>query len=504
MLMRLPSLLSLPKRSLALALCLLTLLPQIHAQSYVPSSCSFSNSVYVDGQVMYVQSGSNNSDIENQAMLGQAFSIDLTTSWKVANPPYKNMGNGYISGPVANTLSRNHKDWFIMINKTAYNFNVDDSSWTSVKYDLDFSEGWHIRGVTDPATGKMYFPHGRLDYVTQQRSMLVYDESTKDFGSIPLPQPLLALRMIGTTWSDNLGSIVMFGGYNIDTNTTRGDMYAFHPVKGWTNLNTTGDVPSSRRNPCLVQVQGGSKLVLFGGQADRTYAYVAGTTLDDIYTLDLNTFAWTRGNDAGLAGARVAHVCAASGDHVIVWGGYSTIPFGILNDTIVYNLKTARWVDEYTPDSKGSGKKGAVIGGTIAAVVIVVGAIGALFWRRRKQHQQDLSKLSNPTSPMGTVPAEPLAQTSPIQEHVQQVSPQPQVQPSPYYPPQQQVFATADYQQQQQVPFHSQPVGTYYSAAPVTSGSVYAVPQNTSAPVGYVQPVVSYVQTPAQYPVTSS
>jgi len=368
----------------ALALCLFALVPPINA--FTPEICSYPNSVSIEGKAMYIQSGMNYSDPMKNP-IGQTFSIDLSTSWKASSPPYKALPEGYVTGSMPSALFRDQKNWFIMVNKTAYSFNIEAATWTPIKHDLDFSESWYLGSATDPGTGKVYVVGGYRNSVTFDRSMLVYDESTKSFQSVPMPQPLIPLRQTGTTWSTSLKSLVVFGGFNIETNTTRGDLYAYHPEKGWTTIATTGEVPSSRNGPCFVPAYSGKKLVLFGGQIDPPQPRAPGRTRDDIYTLDLETLVWTRGNDAGLAGGRVGAACTVSGDHLIAWGGYSTAPYGILNDTIVYNLKTAEWVEEYVPNAPESGSKGGVIGGTIAAVVIVLAITGALFWHRRKSQQ---------------------------------------------------------------------------------------------------------------------
>lgn len=110
----------------------------------------------------------------------------------------------------------------------------------------------------------------------------------------------------------------------------------------------------------------GTKIVLAGGLKQASNS-TSNAVQSDVYIFDITTAAWTKLKDAPSAFAY--GVCAVSGDHLIVYGGYSeytasvngSIVYredGSANGTIAYNnaisildLKTNTWVDEYKPSA---------------------------------------------------------------------------------------------------------------------------------------------------------
>lgn len=107
--------------------------------------------------------------------------------------------------------------------------------------------------------------------------------------------------------------------------------------------------------------------MLAGGLKQTPSNSAAGAVQSDVYLFDVASKAWTKLKDTPAAFAY--GVCAVSGDHLIVYGGYSEYTVsvngsivyredGSANGTIAYNnaisilnLKTNTWVDEYKPSS---------------------------------------------------------------------------------------------------------------------------------------------------------
>ncbi|KAF9356472.1 hypothetical protein BGX26_005205 [Mortierella sp. AD094] len=161
-------------------------------------------------------------------------------------------------------------------------------------------------------------------------------------------------------------------------------LYEYIPNSGWSLLSDTGDVPPARKSHCMVPAYGGSKMIVFGG-IDQS-----GAVLGDIYSLDMATLIWTKGNDGGPAVARADAVCAVTNDLMVVWGGCDSKIEALSNGaTAVYNLKQNIWQSTYTPlpdpdpatppSTASSSKLEAIIGGIFGGVAVIALTLGLLF-----------------------------------------------------------------------------------------------------------------------------
>lgn len=62
------------------------------------------------------------------------------------------------------------------------------------------------------------------------------------------------------------GKLLIFGGFNGVSNTHFDDLWLFDPDRAhWKQLRPYGQGPAPRRRQAMCKVQGGSKIVLFGG-----------------------------------------------------------------------------------------------------------------------------------------------------------------------------------------------------------------------------------------------
>jgi len=145
-------------------------------------------------------------------------------------------------------------------------------------------------------------------------------------------------------WSQVIGRMLFVGG---TTGTTgqldRLNMYSYSPQDGWVDLekDMNGQVPEAHSSACFVPAYGGSNMILFGG-----FKLGNASVHPNIYVLDVATMKWTRGLDVALNEQSVEAACTFSNDQFIAWDGRATGK--PLNSTVVYNLKTSRWVPLYT------------------------------------------------------------------------------------------------------------------------------------------------------------
>ncbi|KAF9279647.1 hypothetical protein BGZ74_002802 [Mortierella antarctica] len=157
----------------------------------------------------------------------------------------------------------------------------------------------------------------------------------------------------------------------------------------WVRI-TAGGGPSARDLACMVPAYNGTKLIVYGGSVD-------GIPLHDIFIYNVANATWSQGLEAGPGHARAGHVCAVSGDALIVWGGFSVIEARTPPDQImaVYNLTSNKWMPSYISptgeqdpnlisrptETSGSGDStGLIVGCLFAAVALA--ALGFVLWRQ--------------------------------------------------------------------------------------------------------------------------
>ncbi|KAF9550912.1 hypothetical protein EC957_011459 [Mortierella hygrophila] len=199
--------------------------------------------------------------------------------------------------------------------------------------------------VKDPVTGRVYIPHG----ANNGTQMLTYLESSCSGENMPA-------NVTGkySAWSEAKEALYMLGTMAV-----------------------------------------GDKFIVFGGTSNQAYMN------SDIFIFDTNTNLWSKG--AKPSRIRQGMACATGGDYFIVWSGNDN---GYVDgrpsaDTLFYNIKTNKWVDENsTPSgsgnnpstsndsaSKSSGISAFTIGQIIAGIVVVVFIVGFLIFRRRRRKQ---------------------------------------------------------------------------------------------------------------------
>ena len=101
------------------------------------------------------------------------------------------------------------------------------------------------------------------------------------------------------------GKILLFGGdpnrmvYEDEqlSHDAYNDLWAYDPVlNSWTQLHPSGDAPYHRSGAGMVFDPAVNRVILFGGLQGRTTEF---TPMDDLWSYDLATDAWTRLHPAG-------------------------------------------------------------------------------------------------------------------------------------------------------------------------------------------------------------
>lgn len=164
--------------------------------------------------------------------------------------------------------------------------------------------------------------------------------SAPSSASEPPPPPQQTLPPIAghvaVAWKT---SIIVAGGHTKDGRSTF-EVYSLDVNTGaWTQLQPSGTKPSSRGGHTATLI--GDRLWIFGGE-DRSRR-----ALGDVHCLDLSQMAWASPKTTGAApSARTGHTAAAHGEFLFVFGGGSTVDcFSDLKVRDALSISSFGWRD---------------------------------------------------------------------------------------------------------------------------------------------------------------
>ncbi|KAF9350027.1 hypothetical protein BGX26_011745 [Mortierella sp. AD094] len=384
----------------------------------------------VDESTLYIQMGL----LPGGTMATNAFySLDLQSNWNTANPPWKNLvSNSTMQqapsgfGP-SMTVSANKQSliiWGGFFSKIS-TYDIGTGSWSvSSESPSNSSPQQGLKAVTDPSSGLVYIPSG----ANQGNNMMEYNPTTGATRSLPMPSEFAGygLGYYSAVWSTQRNSILIYGGHLITANSSANEqLFEYKPAAStWSLINTTGQSPGNVENHCAVsgQANGGTKIIVFGGQNPTT------TQLSGIYILDVPSMSWVQGADIDPTLSRSNTACTVAGDNFVAWGGDR---FGEISEAlgtpVIYNLKSKQWTTQFSMSGAeamptGSASKikvGVTIGATMGALAMIA-LIGYFIFKRNqsgKNSQKDIESspatsvesYSKKTPPVYTDIKEPFA-----------------------------------------------------------------------------------------------
>ncbi|KAG0027874.1 hypothetical protein BGZ82_008727 [Podila clonocystis] len=224
---------------------------------------------------------------------------------------------------------------------------------------------------------------------------------------------LSATEDYAVVWSTSLKKLLVFGGRSSQTIFNL-NLYAYTPSSDqWRALPTNGDSPGGRSYACMVPAYGGSKFVVFGGEGYSPDFQ----DYSDIYVLDVSNPAnllWTRlAANLGPELGRGLSACAVNHDLFITWaGGARSVPV-TTNTTMVFNLKTKQWINEFTPSGDAplptptptleektpdSKNFAGIIGGSLGGIALAAVVAWVVYRRSRSLAQHDKRSKSSRVS----------------------------------------------------------------------------------------------------------
>ncbi|KAK3806632.1 MAG: hypothetical protein J3Q66DRAFT_392754 [Benniella sp.] len=300
----------------------------VNAKTYKPTSTSQSAYSSIDGKALYVQGGV----FKTGYSTNPAFMVDLSQSWNTSNPVYQQLQTGYVQNHAAVGVSSDRKWWTVLIGNLVARYSADTNAWVPL-VTISMDKTFGVTGATDPATDMMYIPfaYAKSGDIATVRINLKTGEVNNDSRGHSMKHKSL----YSTAWNALRESVIYVSPSGV---------YEYQWAEGWSALTKNGLTKIGLRGQCLVSVNGGKKMVLFGG-----------TTMDqnvvigDICILDVEKLVWTKGPTSP-TGGRTGPSCAGSNGQVVIWGGSTTVdPNPTYSDQqmLVFNVNTNKWTDNY-------------------------------------------------------------------------------------------------------------------------------------------------------------
>ncbi|KAF9574514.1 hypothetical protein EC968_006319 [Mortierella alpina] len=314
----------------------------VQAQASGPMRTVNPDFTFIADQMMFVGDGwLPTSDIfESRSRVDQFYALDLTVPWTSDAPAWTRLArraNVFTSVSTAGTMAPTKDGTTVLFFDAlgVYRYNIKTNDWdTNQKATL--IRGFHAGATTDTDTGLVYgvseamlnpFGPGRPTRVTE------FNPATNNF-TVHEHDGLPLMSGGGSTiYSSAAKSLYLYEWGNINA------LFKYDIVsKAWSSVNATGDIPSSRHNPCFAPAYGGKKLILAGGASLRG--------ADEVHIFDVATSVWTKTSSKPTGYFTAA--CAVAGDSLILWGGGHGAP-GNDGGPIVLDIPSGKWGTKYTP-----------------------------------------------------------------------------------------------------------------------------------------------------------
>ncbi|KAK3812908.1 MAG: hypothetical protein J3Q66DRAFT_389865 [Benniella sp.] len=304
-----------------------------HAQLYQPTCAVGASYTSLEGRGLYIQGGGT-----------KASMIDLSESWDISLPTYRQPPDGVHSEFSPSGITSDGKLWTVLAGYNAARYNASTNSWSEI-FQFDTVKIPFLTGATDHKTDMMYIPFGYAN-ADGTRGMLRMNLKTGDTTSDRRSYYMIQQERYAAAWNPLRKSVIY---------VSQDGVFQYTWEKGWNPFFSKGLDILPEGYSCLVSVSGGMKMALFGGINKEKTA-----TIGDIYVLDLTKQGKERWIKAPVDSkqksqiARHGAACGSTGDQVIIWGG-SALSKGFqcpTQQTLVFNVKTMKWTDRYVAPKK--------------------------------------------------------------------------------------------------------------------------------------------------------
>ncbi|KAH7034411.1 hypothetical protein BKA57DRAFT_497045 [Linnemannia elongata] len=316
-------------------------------------------------------------------------------------------------------------------------YTIKTGRWTVVDYSPFYGSIDGPGAVTDPSTGIIYCAGGCAtggQGKMQQWNPVMPTVLTT--GALPLPRsPLPASGSVGifqtrsyyaNVWCEAAKGVLYFGGYGSIRPDNTVSVYSI-TTGNFTSLSTTGAAPPNTVNHCMAAIDDGLLVIVFGGQNIET-----GATNGDLYQLNVSNGLWSKSIANGPPRANAA--CTIAGNQFLVWGGTDEKGQIANSSVFIYDHVKVQWISQYNPPAsigqptiplvpptnstltpkppnstgpstspptatsstgtgggegqKDDGSKGGLIGGIVTAIVVVGIIVGYILYHRRQRQRE--------------------------------------------------------------------------------------------------------------------
>ncbi|KAF9326127.1 hypothetical protein BG006_010419 [Podila minutissima] len=368
----------------------LLLLPLIATALVAAQTCpesvvraSFTSSEH---QKLYINGGRTQTVGKKAEDRSGFFSLDLSIAWPKATPAWKKLDPlprlTNQTGEASITLSKDGATLYVAQGLAFLPYTIaTNSTGEEIAAEVGFMDYFSLGQIRDTETGKIYgvgwcrvddsTTYGNrprctlstFDPLGPRKTISTSSVTGLEYGHNDLPN-IQGIYSRSTKLLYFLNNSTDFAG--VSGNKATISQYDV-AGKALQVTGAIGDIPDARGGACFASAFDGTKIVLAGGLKQTSSNSTTGAVQSDVYLFDVASKAWTKLKDAPAAFAY--GVCAVSGDHLIVYGGYSEYTVSV-NGSIVYredgsangtigynnaisilNLKTNTWVDEYKPSS---------------------------------------------------------------------------------------------------------------------------------------------------------
>lgn len=132
--------------------------PPMATAATLPSHSAFTDTSYIDGQVLYLGDGSHSGNANMFTFIGQFYALDLTTSWKTESPAWKSLNRfteypGDNNGPLA--ASPDGKSVYFFPYNGTRRYDVATNQYTKDSY-VNIMESPSGGVVTDTDASQFY------------------------------------------------------------------------------------------------------------------------------------------------------------------------------------------------------------------------------------------------------------------------------------------------------------------------------------------------------------
>ncbi|GBC04859.1 hypothetical protein RclHR1_05900006 [Rhizophagus clarus] len=236
--------------------------------------------------------------------------------------------------------------------RLVYEFGPQTNSWRISPLQLNITINTGSTGVVDNK-GRMYSWAGYYP----PRNMLILDtiEFNWKFGNI-ISAPTLEAWYGASLLPDQM--IIYIGGYQDGAINTLDQVYIYNTIKDtWSNITTSGNIPSPRMGLSAVLGLDGRRIIIFGGENE--YDFIPAN--ESLYVLNLVNFEWYIPTISGkIPESRISHKGDVIGEYMVITFGRSfPIGRGNYNSTTeshilllnISNNEEYYWTDNFEPSS---------------------------------------------------------------------------------------------------------------------------------------------------------